>query len=434
MTKRTRNRNKSKQVSGSQVRALEKRINNLSVNAKKPRSRKKNTPFGDVGTMVGRSIGGMFGNSSVGSGIGRWLGTGIGSIFGSGDYQVTGNMPKYNVLANGSQIPQFSTGRQTNVVCHREYLGDFNGTAGFSNNVFALNPGIASTFPWLSTVAANYQEYRFHGLVFEFRSLITDFVTGGAPGVIVMSTNYNADAPNYVSKQQMENAEYAVSTKPTVNLLHGIECATNQTILPERYVRTGAVSANQDLRLYDLGNFQFATQANPIQDLGELWVSYCVEFFKPILPIGGGLVSSVHFGRTGVAALTPFGTATNVTNGSIQASITSTVFTFAAVPQQNYMLTIFWNQPGPAAFTMPVVTVVGGGSIFVWGNGTIANAVSPVPAGTVTNSATFSAIIKCTLLNPGNITVTAGVAGVIAAASTVDIHLTEYDATFGNGM
>jgi len=59
---------------------------------------------------------------------------------------------------------------------------------------------------------------------------VTDFVTNGAPGVVIMAANYNADAKNYTTKQEMENSEYAVSVKPTRDLIHGIECATDHTI------------------------------------------------------------------------------------------------------------------------------------------------------------------------------------------------------------
>jgi hypothetical protein len=273
---------------------------------KQPSKPKKVTPFSDVGAIVGSKLGSLLAMPYL-KGVGKWLGSGIGQVFGSGDYQVVGAEPTYNVLMN-SQIPKFSTTRQTNVICHREYLGDILGTAGFNNTAYPLNPGVSKTFPWLSVIAQNYQQYKFHGVIFEFRPLITDFVTNGAPGVVIMATNYNADAVIYNTKQEMENSEYAVSVKPTRELLHGIECDSNQTTISELYVRTGAPPAGQDLRLYDLGNFQFATQVNPIQNLGELWVSYCVEFFKPILPTDvGGNVLSAFTTRTTITNPTPFG-------------------------------------------------------------------------------------------------------------------------------
>nr|UHS71561.1 MAG: putative RNA-dependent RNA polymerase [Barnaviridae sp.] len=288
-------------------------------------------PMQTAGGILGSKIGGLLGSSSIGAGIGRWLGSGIGMITGTGDYEMIGPQPKYNVLSG--QIPKFDSTRQTNVVCHREYLGDISGTTAFTNLQYALNPGLASTFPWLSQIAANYQQYKFHGVVFEFRSLITDFVTSGAPGVVVMSTNYNADQPSYTTKQEMENSEFAVSVKPTSNLMHMVECKPEQMAQKLYNIRTGSVPTGQDLRLYDLGLFQFATQSNPNQNLGELWVSYCVEFFKPILALEQGLAqaNAAHVVRTGVAAATPLGTATTLSTGSLVYSITSTTMTITNV-------------------------------------------------------------------------------------------------------
>jgi hypothetical protein len=380
--------------------------------------KKKQTPFGDTGAIVGQRLGSMF-NFPQAKGIGRWLGTGIGSIFGSGDYTVMGSNPDYNVLVNGNQIPKFNTQRQTNVVCHREYLGDIIGTAGFSNTLYPLNPGMSQTFPWLASIASNYQQYKWHGIIFEFRPLITDFVTSGAPGVVVMATNYNADLTAYTTKQQMENSEYAVSVKPTKDLIHGIECATAQTVLSELYVRTGTPATGQDLRLYDLGSFQFATQANPVQTLGELWVSYCVEFFKPILPEEvGGEVLSANSIRSGVTAGSPLGTIQTSLVGDLATSTSSNSFQWLAQPANRYMVTYNWTGSAAAVVTYPSRTYTG-----------LANnrvQIGPQDLLTGTTSAILSEIYTCTLTNPGNVTVLFGFGGVFPSGTTaVNITITE---------
>jgi len=389
----------------------------------KQRKAKKATPFSDVGSIVGSAVGGMFGAPYL-KGVGKWLGSGIGSIFGSGDYQLVGSLPDYNVMMNGNQIPKFSTTKQTNVVCHREYLQDIDGTAGFNIKSFPLNPGMAKTFPWLSTVAQNYQEYKIHGIIFEFRPLITDFVTGGAPGVVIMATNYNADAPPYSTKQEMENSEYAVSVKPTKDLMHGVECATNQTVLSQLYVRSGEPPTGQDKRLYDLGNFMFATQQNPLQNLGELWVSYCVEFFKPILPADvGGNVPSVYSLRNVVAPATPFGGASVVKQGDLESTITPTSITFYANPGNFYTLTVTWTGSIAAIATYPATTLTGLTAQPIFGNGTAFT--SGPNTGTNCLSMTYVGNFKCTALAPSNCTITLGILGSYpTGATSADIILT----------
>jgi len=319
-----------------------------------PKTTQKKTPFSDTGGILGHAIGNMFNNGGIGRNVGKWLGSGIGSIFGSGDYTLTGPTPEYNVLTSSKQIPQFKTNTTGTIITHREYLSDISGTAAFANTRYVLNPGESETFPWLSTIAECYQEYKFHGLIFEFRPLTTDFANAGVPGVVIMSTNYNSLTANYTSKQQMENAEFAVSCKPTQTVIHGVECATGQTVSPLKYIRNASNSATGDPRLYDQGNFQIATQGNsPTVILGELWVSYVVEFYKPILPttLDGGLVD--FYQRNNVVNQDMFGTTqTNQKLSQIGTTIDGRVLTFPSTVSGTFKVDIYHNGT-------PVVTPAG---------------------------------------------------------------------------
>jgi hypothetical protein len=226
----------------------------------------------------------MFGAPNLGKHVGKYLGSGIGSLFGSGDYQMTGPTPENNVLSG--TVPQFKTSHATNVVSHREYLGDIYSTTAFNNTTYPIQPGVNATFPWLAAVASSYQQFRIQGMVFEFNPMTTDYANAGQPGYLIMATNYNSDVPAYTTKQQMENSEFAVSVKPTCKLMHMVECKPSQVSVDLLYTRTSTPPVGQDLRLYDLGLFQIATggASSAGVNLGELWVTYTVEFFKPVLP------------------------------------------------------------------------------------------------------------------------------------------------------
>jgi hypothetical protein len=309
MTRKNKQNNKVKQ--------LTRKMKKVTVSKPKP-----SRPFRDVGGTLGGALGGVFGNHTLGNNIGKWLGTGIGSIFGSGDYTTTGQPPDYNVFSG--QVPQFSSTHATNIVCHREYVTDIVGASIYTNRLFPLNPGIATTFPWLSSIAAGYQQYKFHGIVIEFRPLVTDYVTNGAPGVMVLATEYDASNPGFTSRQQAENSEFAVSTKPTLPLLHMIECNPAEQQMKLYNVRTGPLGVNDDLKLFDLGLTQVITQLNPTQLLGEIWISYCVEFFKPIIPVVIPVGGAYHLFATGVSSTQPFGTSAIRRSGSL---LSTEVFT-----------------------------------------------------------------------------------------------------------
>jgi len=366
------------------------------------KGKKKNTPFADAGEILGDRIGRMVGYPML-RGLGRWLGTGIGTVVGSGDYQMIGPQPKYNVLTSDVQVPQFSSTRQTNIVCHREYLADIQGTTAFTLKAYSINPGAQGTFPWLSTVAENYQEYRIHGLIYEFKSMITDNVTSGAPGMLVMATNYNASAPSFSSKHEMENSEFAVATKPTNNLIHGVECAETQTVLPVKFVRGGTVPAGQDSRLYDLGTFQIATQGNPNQVLGELWVSYCVEFFKPLMPATtGGSVAMGLVHRTNPTSGGPLGTIGVSFSGTMDLTYSSTQLSWTGYPGDNYVVDIAWSGTSSIPWSPPNVTPTNLVGKNFWAGGTY-YAVSPA-TGATTNYASQQLCYTCNASTPGTVT------------------------------
>jgi hypothetical protein len=372
--------------------------------APKPKT-KKSTPWANGGAVIGRALGTLSGIPGAGhslAGVGRWLGSGIGSIFGSGDYVMAGPQPTYNVLSG--QVPKFSTTHATNIVCHREYLGDIKGTSAFNNLTYPLNPGISSTFPWLSTVAANYQQYRFHGLVFEFKSLITDYVTNGAPGVLVLTTNYNADQPAFISRQEAENAEFAASCKPTQDVMHMIECKGDVTAQKLYNVRAGNVAVGQDLRLYDYGLSQIITQNNPAGSvLGELYVSYCVEFFKPVMDIENNVTNaaSFHVYRNNATSANPLGfpVAGFSASGGLGAAISSTgTITFSGLtPGVVYRVGLYYIAATTVALTSagptsgePYVTYFNGGTNFGYNVAASTNCVYSVMVRAIAPTMTYS--------------------------------------------
>lgn len=215
---------------------------------------------------------------------------------------------------------------------HREYVGEVyasTSTDKFQLVSYPINPGQSKTFPWLSSVADAFQEYKFHGCVFEFISNCADIsaTSSVSIGSVVLATDYNAAHADYQNKMEMENSEFATSGKPTVNILHLIETAKSQTVTQgHRYVRTGVPESGTDIRLYDLGKFQIASvdnNQNPGTALGSLHVSYDVEFFKPELPkpcegfahwYGANAASGVVFGAAPVELYNNIGVKLDVPN------------------------------------------------------------------------------------------------------------------------
>lgn len=175
-------------------------------------------------------------------------------------------------------------------------------------------------------MADAYEEYRIKGMVYEFKSTSSEFVGGGAGsgalGTVIMATNYNsAITPAFLDKKSMENYEHAQSAPPTRSMIHAIESKGKATVLKTMYLRTGPAIEGTDIRMYDIGNFCIATQGMVAavvgSTIGELWVAYEVEFFKPRYRPGGAKMD--HFALR-------FDNASPTSNNLVGGMITTTPF------------------------------------------------------------------------------------------------------------
>lgn len=237
---------------------------------------------------VGRDIGGLLGFAPLGERVGG----AIGRLFGKGDYQVRSNslMESYGKPSAGPPPPAlFRNGKRGVRVVEREYLGDIRsgtlsgGSSVFTNQSFIINPGLSTTFPWLSKIARQFDQWEPHGIVFEYRSTSSEYNgSSQSLGTVILATDYDVVDSPYLNKVQAENSDYAMSVKSSDCAVHGVECALDERPTPILFTRTANRPSGTDPRLYDLGNFQLCTQGMSVADvtLGELWVSYDITFYK----------------------------------------------------------------------------------------------------------------------------------------------------------
>lgn len=269
--------------------------------------------FSDLGSKLGSAVGG--------------IGDGAKSLFdifsGSGDYrnvrhssrmaEINGITPAMKALAastrnvvinpggtmmGGSSLT-FGSGAPR--VSHREYIGDILSSDVFQTTPYTIQPGLATVgstlFPWLSTIAKGFQQYKMHGMVLEFVSTGTAFSTTGGLGSVSYSTLYDASAPPLASTLAVKNNDYTTAAAPDASFIHPIECASKESPVVVRYIRTNNSpdALTTDERLDDIGTFQVTVEgcpnANNGYKIGELWATYDIELLKPALP-------DVHEGTT----------------------------------------------------------------------------------------------------------------------------------------
>lgn len=238
-----------------------------------------------VGAMLGSLLG------PKGALLGGMAGKAIGRISGVGDYTVSANtIHTMGGSTLSGEVPAFGRQNDSTRVRHREFIADVvvpSTPLVFNNTSYVINPSNATLFPWLAKFAENYQQYELKGMVLVFKTTTSDYAASGSLGKIALCTNYNVRDSDFANMQEVENSQFAVSGKPSLSHIHPIECASNNGVPLRKWVRDLQYDASGgDDRLYDVGKFQIATSGLPMAPgtvIGELWVSYDFEFFKPVV-------------------------------------------------------------------------------------------------------------------------------------------------------
>jgi len=245
----------------------------------------------ELGALGGGAAGGYVGHSALGGLAGRQLGGMLSRWMGFGDYKIVQN----SVMTKSSNsIPTMHKTGQTVVVRHREFLCTIVGSTDFTvQQQLSLNPGMSSTFPWLSKIATCFQEYRIKGAVFHYIPTSGTAVssTNAALGSVMIQTSYRASDNPPSSKAEMLNEYCASEAVPSESFIHPIECSPKENPFSIHYVRNRAPPTGEPLLSYDLGTTFVATagQQSVGNNLGDLYITYEIELKKPVLasPIMG---------------------------------------------------------------------------------------------------------------------------------------------------
>ncbi len=209
----------------------------------------------------------------------------------------------------GKPVISYEKDGMSCLVSHRERIGTVLGSVAFTNNTYSVNPGLVATFPWLANIANRFESYRFEELVFEFRTKTATTALGD----VIMALDYDASDSAPTSSVQLESYQGAVSAAPWQDQ-NCFSTKANLHKLPQRYCRAGAVPANADVKLYDVGTLFVSTENQASAALiGYLYVKYKVRFFTPQLASSDfGITGGVASGSTANTAANPMGTTVSV--------------------------------------------------------------------------------------------------------------------------
>jgi hypothetical protein len=296
-------------------------------------------------------------------------------------------------------------------VCHSEYIGDISSSTNFTTMTFALNPGVAETMPWLSTMAAAFQKYRFNGLSFVLKSTSATALnsTNTALGVVAGAVLYNPYDAAPTTKQAMLNIAGVRDGKPAENNIFPVECALQTSTFVNKLVRTGAVS--DDLAKYDMGNFILATSGSQAAAVvGELYVTYDVTLMAPIF---SNAVLSAHVTLGGPTDILPLGVSNSEDVDRIGVSLSGTAITFPVGLVGKYMVDIQWYGTNTVSLVVPSLTFT---NCTQMTGGAFTSSFIPA-AGTTAASAAYVFAVSLTSINAAAI-ITVGTGGTLPHGTT----------------
>jgi hypothetical protein len=308
---------------------------------------------------------------------------------------------------------------QTIIVRHREFLTEVKGSTTFDVRAsFPINPGMSETFPWLSNIASQFQQYRIRGMVYHYIPTSGSIATSSPSlGSVMLQTVYRASDVAPSGKVELLNEYWSSEVVPSETFAHPVECNPAENPFNVQYVRATAPPTGESKLLYDLGTTYLAVSGQQANDqvLGDLWVTYEIELKKPVL------YSPINVGNTFWAVRldspTSFftGDQTN-SEGNMTIAYSGSVMTLPTDLIGTYEVVLrITTTTGGMSGTIPVaVTVVGATQTAMVPTGSTVNFVGSLAA-----NSSFMQRYRFVKNSPGTCTLTFAGLGTWSGASWI---------------
>lgn len=376
--------------------------------------------------------------AQIGDGLQKWGTSVFKKITGMGDYKIGEQMSsiKKNSLFSdvNHQPPSFGNGMSSFVFEHSEYIGDIvsSSVAGAYNvQSFNVSPSDATCFPWLSSIADNFQQYEVQGMIFRFESTSGDSVasTNTALGSVMGLFSYDFGDAMPSSKQAFLQYDGCVDARANESFLVGVECAKDS--LPYNKLYLGSPQQGQDPRMNYKGKFVIASNGLPGAStvIGELWCHYRIKLSIASLPninsIGGQIDGNVQIVNSGATNALPYGTLLPFTGTSKFTSVTPTLINANAlrltgmIPGLRYYYSLYY-----AGFATNTASI--NGSVVLTGATAQLNYTPGAAASGVNYLYAFSFVAANSIVD-----IAISPIG-LSTATTVIVNIFQFDSTVSN--
>lgn len=343
---------------------------------------------------MGSTLGGLTGIPGA-SALGGWAGNAISQFMGWGDYAIGVN----SLINPGGGLNVSKGVDASNIrVRHSEFLGDITVQTAATPFTLALNqvvnPGNAALFPWLSTMADNYEQWIPKGIVFEFKSTASTNSASTNLGSVAFASDYDVydDAPT--SRVQMLQMAFSQDNSVAVNQAHGLECDPRQNPNGMFWILHKGEQIEGSAREYHLcTTYASAGNAAVAGIVGQLWVHYDIVLCKERPPRNlSGIYDQWTITSTSgdtFSAANPLGISLSTlvyqhvpstSDAEIRLNPSQYIFPSSVNVGQEYLFMVRWRCAAAGTMTVPEPTYANcalgtddTGITKLWRSGTAAN-------------------------------------------------------------
>lgn len=229
-------------------------------------------------------------------------------------------------------------------ISHTELVNLVAGTATWTTTGVPMQPGLGSTFQWLSSQTAGWEKYKWNKL----EAIYVTRCGSNISGTVMLIPDYDAADPAPLNELAAASYHGASDDVPWKNQFAVLDMKRSK----ELFLRNGPLSANLDIKTYDFGNLWIATTDGSVASWGKVFIRYTVTLYNSQviqLPNTGGTITADN-AVVALAPATPLAGGVITPGSYIQSIANGNVVSLVnLIPGQKYFYAAYLTGTGLTA-------------------------------------------------------------------------------------
>lgn len=255
--------------------------------------------------------------------------------------------PQKNLLSRISNTPSSQDGRI--VVRNREFLANVDQKVAFTPLSYSINPGLSTTFPWLSNIANNYEFYHFKRLVAEYVPAVGTLTSGS----VTLAFDFDSADALPSNKARLLSYLGAMVTPAYQPISVSARAANLSKFGVQKFTRSSSVPVGKDVKTYDVANLIVMADGGS-STVGMIFLDYEVELYTPHTPEFFSWEDSALVTATSPTVGSPFSTSSVVNADSAEPIVqVENTTQLRMLKAGQYILNVLMHGTSPAMVASP---------------------------------------------------------------------------------